>query len=181
MDSPNAWQIWGKFAKIGWWFVYLFFSGLDNEYTAWVITFCNTLQKDVNPPFFSVIIAQLLDESSLINKPKQILIQGNYQINQNTINFMIIQSNFSFFLILDDMSYEPNTYNQSILPNDSYYDMSDCLDRGTNNDLHLDKFMINCQAISHKSSLNAHRDINNIKNLNIENDSNKFVIGHISK
>lgn len=69
------------------------------------------MQKDVNPPFFSVIIAQLLDESSLINKPKQILIQGNYQIDQNNINFITIHSNFSFFLILDDMSYEPNTYN----------------------------------------------------------------------
>lgn len=71
------------------------------------------------------------------------LVQGNHQADQNVINFMIAHSNLSLFPMINNMSYEPYICNQSILPNDFCFNISDSIIGVTNNNLNFDEFIIN--------------------------------------
>ncbi len=51
-----------------WILVYMVFSGLGDEYTSWATTVQNASRKDVEPPEFSTITAQLLDKSRILAK-----------------------------------------------------------------------------------------------------------------
>ena len=46
----------------------MLFGGLGEEHTSWVITMQNVSQKDTKPLEFSIIIAQLLDETRILSK-----------------------------------------------------------------------------------------------------------------
>lgn len=81
--------------------------------------------------------------------------------------------------MLNDMSYEPYTHNQSMLSNDFCFNTSNSLLGNGNNDLHFDEFILNCQAISHKSFLDETRDVKNVENLYMDNDSDEFLIERI--
>ena len=51
-----------------WILVYILFSGLGDEHTSWATTVRNTSRKDAEPPQFTTITAQLLDESRILAK-----------------------------------------------------------------------------------------------------------------
>lgn len=51
-----------------WIVVYMLFSGLGDKHTSWATTVRNASQKDAEPPEFSTITAQLLDESWILAK-----------------------------------------------------------------------------------------------------------------
>lgn len=94
---------------------------------------------------------------------------------------MTVQANSSAFPMLNDMSYKPYTYNQSMLSNDACFNTSDSFLGDTNNDLHFDEFILNCQAISHVSSLDETKNMDDVENLYMDNDSNEFFIERIPK
>ena len=50
------------------------------------------------------------------------------------------------------MSYESNTYNESMLSHDMLFNLSDFFVEAKDDDLNLDESIINCEAISHESS-----------------------------
>lgn len=77
------------------------------------------------------------------------------------------------------MSYKLYTYNQSILLNNICFNISDSLLGDSNNDLHFDKFILNYQVINYKSFLDETRDMNDIKNLYIDNNFDEFLIEQI--
>lgn len=68
------------------------------------------------------------------------LVQCNHQADQNLINFMIAYSNLSLFPMINNISY---ICNQSILPNDSCFNILDSIIGVTNINVNFDKFIIN--------------------------------------
>lgn len=56
------------------------------------------------------------------------------------------------------------------------FNTSDSFLGDTNNDLHFDEFILNCQIICHNFSVNNTRDMSNIKNLYMNNNSDKFLL-----
>lgn len=104
------------------------------------------------------------------------LVQGNHQADQNVINFMIAHSNLSLFPMIKNMSYEPYICNQSILPNDFCFNISDSIIGVTNNNLNFDEFIINWKAISYEFSLDANRNTSDIEDLFMNNDADEFIL-----
>lgn len=95
---------------------------------------------------------------------------------------MTVQANSFAFPMLNDINYEPYTYNQLMLLNDYCFNISDFLLKDVNNNLYFDGFIWNYQPTSHESSLNkTTRDISDLENVYIDNDSNKFLIERIFK
>lgn len=79
------------------------------------------------------------------------------------------------------MSYKSYIYNQLMQSDNIYLNISDLFFKYTNNDLHFDEFILNCQAINYKFFFDETKDMKNIKNLYINNDSNFFFIDYIFK
>lgn len=68
-----------------------------------------------------------------------------------------------------------------MLSNNINFNTSDSFLKKANNNLHFDKFIITCQAISHKSFLNKTINMSNLKNLYLNNNCNEFSIEYILK
>ena len=55
--------------KLGnWILVYMLFNGLGDEHTGWATTVQNVFRKETEPPEFSIITAQPLNESQILPK-----------------------------------------------------------------------------------------------------------------
>lgn len=92
---------------------------------------------------------------------------------------MTLQANSSIFLIFNNRSYKFYTHNQLMLSNDVCFNISDSVLGDISDNLHFDKFIVNCQVINHEFSLDKNKAISDIKNLYIDNDSNEFLIACI--
>lgn len=77
------------------------------------------------------------------------------------------------------MNYKPYTHNQSMLSINICFNTSNSFLEDINNDLHFDEFIFNNLIISHKFFFNKIRNMSEIRNLYINNNSDKFFIKHI--
>lgn len=77
------------------------------------------------------------------------------------------------------MNYKPYTHNQSMLSMNICFNTSNSFLEDINNDLHFDEFIFNNLIISHKFFFNKFRNMSEIRNLYINNNSDKFFIKHI--
>lgn len=94
---------------------------------------------------------------------------------------MTIQANSFIFLMFNNLDYNPYTKNKSMLSNNFRFITSNFFLKDTNNNLHFDEFILKYQIISHKLTFYKTKDMSYIENLDINDDSNKFLSEHIPK
>lgn len=102
-------------------------------------------------------------------------VSATTQNDPNSINFMSVYAN-SAVNPWANMSHESNTCDESMLCHEMSSYLSNSLVETENNDFNFDKFIKDCEAISHKSSQDVYKEFSDVGDFPCPYDADEYVI-----
>lgn len=97
------------------------------------------------------------------------------QNDQNSINFISVYTNFAMNLWVN-ISHKLNNYDESMLSHKMTFYLFNFFAETENDNLNLDKFIKDCEVISHESIHDVYKEFSNVGDSLCLYDTNKYII-----